>query len=473
MLKRCEDTNLVLNWEKCHFMCREGIVLGHKISKSGIEVDRAKVDVIAKLPHPTTVKARPMTHLLQKETPFVFSKDCINAFHTLKKKLTEALILVVPDWNLPFELICDASDFAIGAEMLAVVYAFEKFRPYLFLSKSIVYTDHSALKYLMNKQDAKPRYGYINNHKKTVKNGQARTRESEEFKAEARKVNPFSKSAKKSQTSKSRKAANNHDPLALLAHSNASSSQSHANSFYSPQIYYVTHSSSVADYENEYQGELQEDSQEDKDGRIDIQTKNAGYGGNGNRNSGRQNRNQAFNAGNRNDDNRLDCHYVHDCQKPRVHDAKYFREQMLLAMKDEAESNLKDEENDFMLDSSYGDETLEELIVAVIMMARIQPADDNADSEPSYDAKLAKKAFKERENRYLDDIIDLEEKLSSHDRIVYKMAGLGYKNPERLKKAIAAQPKMYHGEMLHSTNLKIDSPDSEETLEDAEESRLK
>ncbi|GJT06172.1 reverse transcriptase domain-containing protein [Tanacetum coccineum] len=161
MLKRCEDTNLVLNWEKCHFMCREGIVLGHKISKSGIEVDRAKVDVIAKLPHPTTVKG----------------------------KLTEAPILVVPDWNLPFELMCDASDFAIGAvlgqrkmkhfqpihyasktmteaqihytttekEMLAVVYAFEKFRPYLVLSKSIVYTDHSALKYLMNKQDAKPR----------------------------------------------------------------------------------------------------------------------------------------------------------------------------------------------------------------------------------------------------------------------------------------------------------------------------
>ncbi|GKE17074.1 reverse transcriptase domain-containing protein [Tanacetum coccineum] len=56
MLKRCEDTNLVLNWEKCHFMCREGIVLGHKISKSGFEVDRAKVDVIAKLPYPTTVK---------------------------------------------------------------------------------------------------------------------------------------------------------------------------------------------------------------------------------------------------------------------------------------------------------------------------------------------------------------------------------------------------------------------------------
>ncbi|GJS48333.1 reverse transcriptase domain-containing protein [Tanacetum coccineum] len=188
MLKRCEDTNLVLNWEKCHFMCREGIVLGNTISKSGIEVDRAKVDVNAKLPHPTTI-ARPMTHLLEKKTLFVFSKDCIDAFQTLKKKLTEAPILVAPDWSLPFELMCDASDFAIGAvlgqrkmkhfqpihyasktmteaqihyttmekEMLAVVYAFEKFRPYLVLSKSIVYTDHSALKYLMNKQDAKPR----------------------------------------------------------------------------------------------------------------------------------------------------------------------------------------------------------------------------------------------------------------------------------------------------------------------------
>ncbi|GJY69054.1 reverse transcriptase domain-containing protein [Tanacetum coccineum] len=136
MLKRYEDTNLVLNWEKCHFMYREGIVLGHKISKSRIEVDHAKVDVIAKIPHSTTVKgvrsflghagfyrrfiqdfskiARPMTHLLEKETPFVFSKDCIDAFETLKKKLTEALILVVLDWNLPFELMCDASDFAIG-----------------------------------------------------------------------------------------------------------------------------------------------------------------------------------------------------------------------------------------------------------------------------------------------------------------------------------------------------------------------
>nr|GFB48044.1 reverse transcriptase domain-containing protein [Tanacetum cinerariifolium] len=122
--------------EKCHFMVKEGIVLGYRISKNRLEVDRAKVDYIAKLPHPTTVKgvssvlghaflpktyqdfskiARPMTHLLEKETSFVFSKDFIDAFETLKKKLTEALILVVPDWNLPFELMFDASDFAIGA----------------------------------------------------------------------------------------------------------------------------------------------------------------------------------------------------------------------------------------------------------------------------------------------------------------------------------------------------------------------
>ncbi|GJX02201.1 hypothetical protein Tco_0186114 [Tanacetum coccineum] len=80
-------------------------------------------------------------------------------------------------------------------------------------------------------------------------------------------------------------------------------------------------------------------------------------------------------------------HYARDCQKPRVRDAKYFREQMFLEMKDEAGSNLKDEENDFMLDNSYGDETLEELTATVIMMAQIQSADDNVASEPSYDAK--------------------------------------------------------------------------------------
>ncbi|GJT73931.1 reverse transcriptase domain-containing protein [Tanacetum coccineum] len=56
-----------------------------------------------------------MTHLLEKETPFIFSKECIEAFETLKMKLTQAPILVAPDWDLPFEIMCDASDFAVGA----------------------------------------------------------------------------------------------------------------------------------------------------------------------------------------------------------------------------------------------------------------------------------------------------------------------------------------------------------------------
>nr|GEU86906.1 reverse transcriptase domain-containing protein [Tanacetum cinerariifolium] len=119
MLKRREDINLCLNWEKSHFMVKEGIVLGHKISKQWIEVDKAKVDVITKLPHPTTIKgirsflghvgfyrhfikdfskiARPMTLLLEKDTPFHFSKECVEAFQTLKRKLTEAPILIAPD----------------------------------------------------------------------------------------------------------------------------------------------------------------------------------------------------------------------------------------------------------------------------------------------------------------------------------------------------------------------------------------
>ncbi|GKF13642.1 reverse transcriptase domain-containing protein, partial [Tanacetum coccineum] len=86
-----------------------------------------------------------MTHLLEKETPFIFSTECIEAFETLKKKLIEAPILVALDWDLPFEIMCDASDFAVGAVLGQL------------LSKTIVYTDHSALKYLLAKQDAKPR----------------------------------------------------------------------------------------------------------------------------------------------------------------------------------------------------------------------------------------------------------------------------------------------------------------------------
>ncbi|KAK1650134.1 hypothetical protein QYE76_067939 [Lolium multiflorum] len=210
-LTRCEETNLVLNWEKCHFMVNEGIVLGHKISERGIEVDRAKVEAIEKMPYPRDVKgirsilghagfyrrfikdfskiSKPLTNLLQKDVPFVFDDDCKEAFETLKKALTTAPVVEPPDWNLPFEIMCDASDFAVGAvlgqrvdkklnvihyasktldaaqrnyattekELLAVVFACDKFRPYIVDSKVTIHTDHAAIRYLMEKKDAKPR----------------------------------------------------------------------------------------------------------------------------------------------------------------------------------------------------------------------------------------------------------------------------------------------------------------------------
>ncbi|GJX89652.1 reverse transcriptase domain-containing protein [Tanacetum coccineum] len=131
--------------------------LEHKSPRKGIEVDKAKVDVISKLPHPTTVKgirsflghagfyrrfikdfskiSRPMTHLLEKNTPFIFSEDCILAFQTLKKKLTEAPILIAPNWDQPFEIMCDASDYAIGAVLGQRI---EKhFRPIHYASKTM------------------------------------------------------------------------------------------------------------------------------------------------------------------------------------------------------------------------------------------------------------------------------------------------------------------------------------------------
>ncbi|GKC50038.1 putative nucleotidyltransferase, ribonuclease H [Tanacetum coccineum] len=204
MLIRCKQAHLVLKWEKCHFMATEGIILGHKVSHKGPEVDKAKIDVIAKLAirsflghagfYRRFIKdfskiSRPMTKLLEKDSVFKFDEECNKAFETLKEKLTNTPIMVSPNWSLPFELMCDASDFAIGAvigqreekhfrpihfaskilndaqqnytvtekELLAVVFAFDKFRSYLVLSKTVVFTDHTAIKYLFSKQDAKPR----------------------------------------------------------------------------------------------------------------------------------------------------------------------------------------------------------------------------------------------------------------------------------------------------------------------------
>ena len=211
VLARCEETNLVLNWVKCHFMVQEGIVLGHRILARGIEVDRAKIEAIEKLPPPSSVKgirsflghagfyrrfikdfsqiAKPLSNLLVQGIPFEFDSQCLHAFSVLKDKLISAPIVVAPDWSFPFELMCDASDYAIGAvlgqkrekifqviyyasrtlndaqlnyatiekELLAIVFAFDKFRHYLIGNKVVVHTDHSAIKYLMTKKDAKPR----------------------------------------------------------------------------------------------------------------------------------------------------------------------------------------------------------------------------------------------------------------------------------------------------------------------------
>ncbi|GJT33400.1 reverse transcriptase domain-containing protein [Tanacetum coccineum] len=105
MLQCCKDAHLVLNWEKCHFMVKEGIVPGHKVFSTGLEVDKAKINVISKLPPPTNIK----------DTPFEFDDECQKAFELLKEKLTCASVIVSPNWNLQFELMCDASSFAVGA----------------------------------------------------------------------------------------------------------------------------------------------------------------------------------------------------------------------------------------------------------------------------------------------------------------------------------------------------------------------
>ncbi|GJS29803.1 hypothetical protein Tco_0490423 [Tanacetum coccineum] len=285
---------------------------------------------------------------------------------------------------------------------------------------------------------------------------------------------------------------------------------------HSPQPYYVTHPSSVLDYEDDYQGKIQRDAKEDKLTTTMMLlaraiTQRYSTPTNIRLSTISNTRNQAWVL--RTDSTlgkiNVQCYncngkvqYARDCPIPRVRDAKYFREQMLLATKDEARVHLDEEENDFMLDNAYGDNTLKELSATVIMMARIQPTDDKFDDEPTYDVEMLKKqkaflqkelktckewvkefekkpvqfsnykeayeefqqdinvekenieklynekeeireqvlksqdetlrikdetksfkkAFKVRENKYLDDIVTLEEKLKSQDQIVFKMS---------------------------------------------------
>ena len=212
VLQRCKDKNLALNREKkCHFMVTKGIVLEHMISAAGLEVDQTKVSIIRDLTPPTTVKGirsflghagfyrrfirdfskitRPLCRLLEKDTKFHFDESCHKAFKEIKFILVEAPIMAKQDWNREFEIMCDASDFSMGAvlgqidekvfkaiyyasktfneaqenysttekEMLSIVFACEKFRPYILGSHVVIYTDHAAIKYLMAKKEAKSR----------------------------------------------------------------------------------------------------------------------------------------------------------------------------------------------------------------------------------------------------------------------------------------------------------------------------
>ena len=192
-------------------MVNQGIVLGHIISNKGIEVDKAKIELISKLPSPMNVKtvrqflehagfyrrfikdfskiSKPLYKLLEKDAKFVWDEDCQKCFEELKAYLTTAPIVRAPNWKLPFKFMCDARYLAIGAilgqreegkpyvvyyaskalneaqrnytttekELLAVVYALDKFRAYLVGSDIAIFTNHSDLKYLLTKQNAKAR----------------------------------------------------------------------------------------------------------------------------------------------------------------------------------------------------------------------------------------------------------------------------------------------------------------------------
>ncbi|KAL6315760.1 hypothetical protein AAG906_007186 [Vitis piasezkii] len=211
VLKMCIEKDLVLNWKKCHFMATSGVVLDHIISREGIQVDPAKIEFISKLHSPTTIKEvrqflghagfyrrfiqdfskifQPLCVLLLEDAKFIWTKACQEAFERLKSLLTTAPIVRPPNWSLPFELMCDASDYAMEAipsqkedgkpyvvyyasktlndaqknytttenELLVVVFALDIFKNYLLGTSIIIFTDHLALKYLLNKNDAKSR----------------------------------------------------------------------------------------------------------------------------------------------------------------------------------------------------------------------------------------------------------------------------------------------------------------------------
>lgn len=136
VLERCVKVNLVLNWEKCHFMVRQGIVFGHIVSDKGIGVDKAKKEIIENPQPPKIVReirsflghvdfyrlfindfskiTKPLTGLLMKDVEFIFDEKCLEVFEHLKNSLITAPIMQPPDWSRLFDIMCDTSDYVIG-----------------------------------------------------------------------------------------------------------------------------------------------------------------------------------------------------------------------------------------------------------------------------------------------------------------------------------------------------------------------
>nr|GEW05117.1 hypothetical protein [Tanacetum cinerariifolium] len=279
---------------------------------------------------------------------------------------------------------------------------------------------------------------------------------------------------------KAKKVAKNHDPLALIAHSNDSSSQSHANSSYSPQPYYATHPSSVVDYDDKYKGELQEDSQKDKltnammmveltykprmQAMVEMLT-----------------RMQGGKTG-------IKCLMQEMEVMKAIKLFSVFRKLILLQAK-----------------QMFSVTTATRKVIMLVNIKNqkfVMQIDDNAKNVPLYDTKVvsevnASSKVHEQVSHvkrktiiqttdddqidsgiiFDDSFVEINGGTSGHDSNAHDeyhdIQRLSYKNAKRLKKAIAAQPKLYNGDSLHNANLIINSPDSEKTLEDAEESRLK
>ncbi|KAL0298942.1 UNVERIFIED_CONTAM: Retrovirus-related Pol polyprotein from transposon.6 [Sesamum radiatum] len=211
VLERCIEKNLVLNYKNYHFMVDQGLILRHIVSSKGIEVDKSKIDVIKSLPYPTSVReihsflghvgfyrrfikdfskiAQPLCTLLQKDASIEFIDACARAFDKLKDSLTSATVIRPPDWSQPFEIMCDASNHAIGVvpgqkdwkgspcDLLCFAdvgqhlkqlhhdgkttfscsFCFRKIPSLFAWTKVVVYSDHATLKYLLSKKEAKPR----------------------------------------------------------------------------------------------------------------------------------------------------------------------------------------------------------------------------------------------------------------------------------------------------------------------------